>query len=193
MRIGYARVSTIDQNEGRQIEYFKGLGIEKYFIDKVSGKDFIRPAYQELKEFAREGDQIYIMELSRFARNLKETLNEIDYFLNKGITIDIGGIGTITKDSALQRMLLQIIGAVSEFERKRILEAQKGGIEVAKAKGVYKKPKNSKSKRIDFEQEVLPMLELGVKKREIARRLNMHYSTLYKVLKQAGVYERYVK
>ncbi len=69
MRIGYVRVSTVEQNEGRQIEGLKKYDIERWFIEKVSGKDTNRPKLQEMLEFAREGDTIYIHDFSRLARS----------------------------------------------------------------------------------------------------------------------------
>lgn len=193
MLIGYARVSTRDQNEARQIEYLKSKGVEKIFCDKESGKDFDRAQYLEMKEFTREGDKIHIMELSRFGRDLKGILTELQDLLEKGVRVEIGQIGEISKNAPLTIMLIQIMGAVAEFERVRILEAQRKGIELAKERGVYKKPKDSKTKRIDFEKEVLPMLELGVKKTQIARRLGISAVSFYKMLHRYDAERKYYK
>ena len=78
LNLAYCRVSTILQNEARQIEALKKYNIEKWFIDKVSGKNTKRPQLQEMLDFAREGDVIYIHDLSRLARNIRDLLEILE-------------------------------------------------------------------------------------------------------------------
>ena len=78
MKIAYIRVSTIEQNEARQVQAMENKGIDKWFIEKVSGKDTNRPKLQEMLEFAREGDTIYIHDFSRLARSTKDLLEIIE-------------------------------------------------------------------------------------------------------------------
>ena len=85
MNIAYVRVSTIEQNEGRQVEALSKFGIEKWFTEKVSAKDTKRPQLQAMIEFAREGDTIYIHDFSRIARSTKDLLDLVERLQAKGI------------------------------------------------------------------------------------------------------------
>ena len=87
MRLGYVRVSTIEQNESRQLETMKMYNVEKIFVEKVSGKDTNRPKLNELLDFARYDDIIYIHDFSRLARNTKDLLNIVETLNAKGITL----------------------------------------------------------------------------------------------------------
>ena len=79
MNIGYVRVSTVDQNEARQVEALKKYDIEKWYSEKVSGKDLNRPKLQEMLDFVREGDTIFIHDFSRISRSVKDLLSLILY------------------------------------------------------------------------------------------------------------------
>ena len=85
MKIAYVRVSTVEQNEQRQVVALEKHGIEKWYIEKVSGKDTNRPKLKEMLEFAREGDTIYIHDFSRLARSTKDLLDIVEQLNNKGI------------------------------------------------------------------------------------------------------------
>lgn len=87
MQIAYIRVSSIDQNEQRQIEAMQRYNIEKWFIEKVSGKDTNRPKLKEMLDFAREGDTIHIHDFSRLARSTKDLLDIVELLNSKGITL----------------------------------------------------------------------------------------------------------
>ena len=137
MNIAYIRVSTAEQNEGRQVEAMKKYDIGKTFIEKASGKDTKRPQLQELLEFAREGDVVYIESFSRLARNTKDLLELMDNMKAKGIkVISIKeGFDTSTPNG---KLMLTMLGAIAEFERDITLERQREGIALAKAQGKYK-------------------------------------------------------
>ena len=83
MKIGYVRVSTKEQNTTRQEEIMKSLGVNKVYIDKMSGKDTKRPALQEMMNFVREGDSVVVESISRFARNTKDLLELTEQLNNK--------------------------------------------------------------------------------------------------------------
>lgn len=85
MNIAYIRVSTVEQNEQRQIEAMKPFNIEKWFIEKISAKDTNRPKLQELLEFAREGDTIHVHDFSRLARSTKDLLDIVEQLTQKNI------------------------------------------------------------------------------------------------------------
>lgn len=87
MRLAYIRVSTMEQNEQRQIDAMHNYNIEKWFTEKISAKDTNRPKLQELLEFARQGDIIYIHDFSRLARSTKDLLDIVDLLTSKGVAL----------------------------------------------------------------------------------------------------------
>ena len=145
-KFGYVRVSSKDQNENRQVESLKELGIDDrdIFVDKQSGENFERENYQLMKRMMRKGDTLYIHSLDRFGRNKEYILNEWRE-LNKDIGIDIvvldmplldttkhkDSIGTFISD-----LILQVLSWIAEDERERILKRQREGIDSALANGV---------------------------------------------------------
>lgn len=146
MKIGYGRVSSKDQNEARQIDAFESIGIDKPFVDKKSGKDFDRKEYQAMKEFAREGDVLYVESLDRFGRNKSEILFEWqDLTVRKKVDIvvldmplldttkykEMDGLQTLIRD-----IVLQVLSWVAEDERRRIRKNQREGIDSALKRGV---------------------------------------------------------
>jgi DNA invertase Pin-like site-specific DNA recombinase len=151
-KFGYVRVSSKDQNEGRQIESMKKQGIEErdIFTDKQSGKDFNREKYKALKQCLREGDILYIHSLDRFGRNKDEILNEWQE-ITKHIKADIVVLDmplldtTKYKDSMgsfISDLVLQILSWMAQEERERIRKRQREGIDVALKKGVqFGRPK----------------------------------------------------
>lgn len=87
MKVSYIRVSTAEQNEARQMEAMKDKGIEKYYIEKVSAKDTNRPKLQEMLEYVREGDIVFIHDFSRLARSTKDLLDIVEKLNKKGVTL----------------------------------------------------------------------------------------------------------
>lgn len=137
MVLGYVRVSTVEQNEARQMETMQKYGVEKVFTEKISAKDTNRPKLQELLGFARENDSIVIHDFSRLARSTKDLLYLVELCNSKGITL-ISSKEAIDTSTPTGKLLLTVIGAISEFERTNLLERQAEGIAIAKTKGVYK-------------------------------------------------------
>ena len=145
-KFGYVRVSAKDQNENRQVESMKEIGIDNrdIFVDKQSGKNFDRENYQLMKRMMRRGDTLYIHSLDRFGRNKEYILNEWRK-LNKGIGIDIVVLDmplldtTKHKDSIgtfIPNLILQVLSWIAEDERERIRKRQREGIDLALANGV---------------------------------------------------------
>ena len=183
-KFGYIRVSSKDQNEGRQIEAMKEKGIEErdIFVDKQSGKDFDRDQYQLLKRILRKGDMLYIHSLDRFGRNKEKILEEWND-ITKNIQADIvvldmplldttqykDSLGTLIAD-----LVLQILSWMAQEERERIRKRQREGIDLALQNGtVFGRPKATITE--EFEQvydqwkagemtAVKAMQEIGVKK-----------------------------
>ena len=151
-KFGYIRVSTKDQNEGRQFDAMIDVGINErdIFLDKQSGKDFDRPQYQLLKRIIRKGDVLYIHSLDRFGRNKQEILNEWND-LTKNIQADIVVMDmplldtTQYKDSLgtfIADLVLQILSWMAEENRNTIRKSQREGIETAQKNGVkFGRPK----------------------------------------------------
>lgn len=137
MQLAYIRVSSLDQNEQRQVEAMQRYGIEKWFIEKISAKDTNRPKLQELLEFAREGDVIHVHDFSRLARSTKDLLNIVEQLTNKGVAL-ISNKENIDTSTPTGKLMLTMIGAINEFERTNLLERQREGIAIAKRNGVYK-------------------------------------------------------
>ena len=134
--VGYIRVSTAEQNTARQLE---GVALDKTFEDKCSGKDANRPALQACLEFLREGDTLHVHSIDRLARNLQDLLSVIENLNKHSISIVFHkeGLTFTGGEDPFQRLQLQIIGAVAQFERSMIKERQREGIAIAKAAGKY--------------------------------------------------------
>ena len=182
MNVAYIRVSTIEQNEERQLEAMKPHNIEKYFTEKVSGKDTNRPKLQEMLEFVREGDKVYIHDFSRLARSTKDLLNIVELLNNKGVTL-ISNKENIDTSTSTGKLMLTMIGAINEFERQNLLERQQEGIAIAKKNGKYK---GGQVKKIDeniFNNLLEQYQTRRINKVEFARQLGVSRPTLDKLLK----------
>ena len=137
MRIGYCRVSSAEQNTARQEVLMERLGVDKIFIDKCSGKNTDRPALKEMLDFIRADDIVIVESISRLCRNVRDLLEIIDKFQQLSVVF-ISQKESLDTSTDTGRFMLTIFGAVSELERSYILSRQREGIELAKAKGVYK-------------------------------------------------------
>lgn len=165
MKYGYARVSTKDQHEDRQIENLLKNGVEQenIFIDKISGKNFNRPEYQNLVAKLQEGDVLYIHSIDRLGRNYDMILEEWNR-ITKTIKADIVVLDMPLLDTTQDRsnltgkfmadLVLQILSYVAEVERNKIRERSREGIEIAKAKGVYDKVKIDMNRLAEVKKEV---------------------------------------
>ncbi|EPN5990347.1 recombinase family protein [Enterococcus faecalis] len=146
-KIGYARVSSVDQNLDRQLELLSQC--DKIFTDKVSGKDTNRDGFQEMMKFIRESDIIVVTELKRLGRNNKELTETMNLIQMKKATLEVLNLPSLTgiTDDNLRRLLNNLIIELykyqAEEERRYIRETQQQGITLAKAKGKYRggKPK----------------------------------------------------
>lgn len=137
MKIGYVRVSTEEQNEARQVEALQKHGVEKIYIEKRSGKNLDRPVLQELLEYIREGDTVYIHDLSRISRSLSDLLELVELLQKKKVHL-VSNKESIDPTTPTGRLFLSIVGAINEFERTSLLERQREGIAIAKRQGKYK-------------------------------------------------------
>lgn len=152
MKIGYVRCSTKDQNPERQEVLMSRLGVEKVFVDMLSGKDTNRPQLQAMMEFMRDGDTIIVESFSRLARNTKDLLDITDKMTEKGVEF-VSQKEAIDTKTPVGKALLTILGAISELERDYILGRQAEGIALKKARGEYKGREPIKVDQKQFEQE----------------------------------------
>ncbi len=131
--IGYARVSTIEQNETRQLESFANYSekIRKVFIDKVSGKNMNRPQLQAMLDYVREGDVVVVSDFSRLARSTRDMLQIVQELTEKGVGL-ISLKENVDTDTPQGRFMLTVFAALAELERETILQRQREGIAIAK-------------------------------------------------------------
>lgn len=141
MKVGYLRVSTTSQNTARQEVSLTDLGVEKMFVDKLSGKDTERPELKDMLSFIREGDVVITESISRIARNTKDLLNIVEAI--KAKKADFVSLKECIDTSTPQgKFMLTVFGAIAELERECILQRTREGVAIAKEQGKYKgKPK----------------------------------------------------
>lgn len=190
---GYVRVSSVEQNEDRQMIALKKAGVSAghIFMDKQSGKDFHRANYQKLVSLLREGDFLYIMSIDRLGRNYIEIQNQWR-MLTKEIGIDICVLDMPLLDTTngkdlmgtfIADLVLQILSFVAENERENIRKRQKQGIEAAKKRGVrFGRPE---TKVPDDFQSLVAAWEWGeLKIGEVLEKCQMSKSTFYRRLRE---------
>lgn len=142
--VGYIRVSADDQNEARQVEGLRqaiGREPDRVFIDRASGKDRERPAFQEMLAYVRQGDRLVVHSIDRLARSLADLEKTVEQLTAKGVEVAFIKEGlrfTGQGDEAFAIFQRQLLGAFAQFERSIIRERQREGIELAKRRGVYK-------------------------------------------------------
>lgn len=144
MRYAYIRVSTKEQHLDRQIEAIKEYRPDEVFADKLSGKNFDRPEYHRLKSIIRRGDEIIVKELDRLGRNKDAVKEELKWFKDNGVIVRVLDIPTTMIElpgqewiaEMVNNILIEVIAAVAEQERKKIRQRQKEGIACARERGV---------------------------------------------------------
>jgi DNA invertase Pin-like site-specific DNA recombinase len=183
--VGYVRVSSVDQNPGRQLE---AIGeYTKVFTDKISGKSRAkRTGLAKLMDYIRDGDTVRVASMDRLGRSTRDLFNLVDEIVAKGAAVEfIKERITVDKNgsSPMDALMLGVMASFAEFERNLIRERQAEGIALAKAKGKYvQEPKLSAQ---DVE-EAQAMLDLGLPKTEVAARLEVSRQTLYAALRRAA-------
>lgn len=193
MIIGYVRVSTIEQNEERQLVTMEQYGVEKIFSEKVSAKDTNRPQFKAMMEFInnfyefnkqlenKQTLKLVISDFSRISRSTKDLLEIVETLEAKGVTL-ISAKEQIDTSTANGKLMLTMIGAINEFERMNLLERQREGIAIAKAKGKYK---GRKEVKVDnFEVEYNRYLNREINKTQLAKVLGVSRPTLDKLIKE---------
>lgn len=179
MKIGYIRVSSNEQNTARQESILKEAGVERFFIDKMSGKDKARPELQNMLNFIRDGDIVIVESYSRLARSLKDLIYIIDEIKNRKADFYSIKENSNTATPAGQ-LILNIFGALYQFERECILERQKEGILEAKKQGKYKGIKPIVIDNNVFNKLYPDWIKGEITAVEFMKRLNLSPSTFYR-------------
>lgn len=190
MKIGYARVSTVDQNEARQMEALREDGVDRIYMDKKSGKDFNRPEYQKMISELHKGDVLVIHSIDRLGRNYEEIITEWRKITKEIeadiIVLDMPLLNTSqNKDltgTLIADIVLQLLSYVAQRERENIRQRQKEGIAIAKARGKYKgRAKKEIDKKL-FEDTKARWQNGEITKIQFAEIIGVSRGTLYKIL-----------
>lgn len=201
MRVGYARVSSVDQNLARQVTQLHQAQVDKIFQEKISGKNTQRKQLNDLLQFIRQDDEVVVLSLDRLGRNSEDLTRIIETIRRKGAVLNVldlpsfEGIRDRNLKALLTNLVLEIQKYTAENERQKIRERQRQGIQVAKQRGVYKgrQPQytvNSANpqKRLIYEQivKLLRIRSQGKKMpiTEIARRTGVARNTVYHIQHQ---------
>lgn len=181
--VGYARVSSPEQNLDRQTSRLTDAGAQKLFTDTVSGSTRDRPGLEAALEYLRANDTLLVVSMDRLARSLVDLHTLVDELSTHGITVTFlqEGQSYSANPSPTGKLLLGMLGAVAEFERSIIRERQAEGIARAKARGVYKGRKPVPDEKIEQARQLISQ---GVPKARVARDLGISRSSLYKHLEQ---------
>jgi DNA invertase Pin-like site-specific DNA recombinase len=185
-RIGYVRVSTLDQNAERQLE---GVQLDRLFTDHASGKDTERPQLKALLAYAREGDTVVVHSMDRLARNVDDLRRMVQEQTRRGVRVQFikENLLFTGEDSPMANLMLTVLGAVGQFERELIRERQREGIALAKQRGVYRGRRRALSpERI---AELRARAAGGEKKARLAREFGISRETLYQYLRKSAATE----
>lgn len=184
MKVAYVRVSTQEQNEARQLEALEKYSIEKWFTEKVSGKNMTdRPELNNMLDFVREGDTVYIHDFSRLARSTKDLLEIVEKLNDKGVHL-VSNKENVDTSTATGKLMLTMIGAIAEFERQNLLDRQAEGIAIAKREGKYQGRKAINIDSEVFKAQYERYRSREINKTELARVLKVSRPTLDKMIKE---------
>ena len=182
-RVGYIRLSTVDQNTERQLD---GIELDRVFTDKASGKDVKRPQLKAALEYLRDGDTLVVHSLDRLARNAEDLLRIVRELTEQGVAVEfVKNKLTFSGDSAdpMSKLMLTMLAGFATFERDLIRERQREGIALAKAKGVYKGRR--KALKPEEAVQLRDMADAGMPKAELARTYGISRETVYSYLKSS--------
>ena len=180
-QVAYIRVSSVEQNTARQLADCN-FDFDRVFEDKVSGGSVERPALRQLIEYVREGDTIHVHSIDRLARSLDDLRQLVANWNNKGITVHFHKeslIFSTDDNSPMAELMLNMLGAVAQFERSMIRERQREGIAKAKQNGKYQGRKANTERNAT----IVSLRETGKSIRTIADELGCNPSTVQRVIK----------
>ena len=181
MEFCYKRVSTIDQNLGRQLP---GATYDREYVEKVSGRGMDRPQLQALLQNVREGDRVHVHELSRLGRSVKDLLEIVEQIVQNGASVKFHKENLEfegSKKSPFQSLMLNLLSSIAQFERDLLLDRQREGIQIAKRNGKYK-GKQSRFTEEDI-QQIKRSFGKAKNKAELAKQWNISRGYLYQLAK----------
>lgn len=186
--IGYARVSTDEQNEARQLETFADYSekIKKVFLDKLSGKDTNRPQLKAMLDYVREGDVVVVSDFSRLARSTSDMLQIVKELSDKGVAL-VSIKEQVDTDTPQGRFMLTVFSALAELERETILQRQREGISIAKKQGKYKGRKPLAFDEAQFRAECKKWRNKEQTATETMKKLDMKKNRFYDLVKKLEV------
>ena len=180
-KVGYIRVSTKEQNTARQEVIMQNLGVDKLYMEKITGKSKDRPELMKLMDYVREGDTVVVESYSRFARSTMDLLHLIEELNTKGVGF-VSQKENIDTSTPSGRLMMVMFAGLAQFERESILERQKEGIEIAKEQGKFT---GRPVKEIaDFEEVYKKVKEKQLKVSEVCKQNNISRSTWYEHVKR---------
>lgn len=183
--IGYARVSTAEQNVERQLVSLKEYGADKIYVDKLSGKDTNRPQLQKMLEYLREGDTLVISEYSRLARSTQDLLQLVKQLTDKGVKI-VSLKENFDTSTPQGEFILTMFAGLAELERKLTLQRQAEGIAIAKAQGKYKGRQPIPYDVDKFHRECRKWLDGQQTAAATMRKMEMKPNRFYRIAKELG-------
>lgn len=186
MNVAYVRVSTVEQNLERQIKALEPYNIDKWFSEKISGKNTERPKLKEMLAYVREQDAIYVVDWSRLSRNSADLLRLIEELAVRKVKL-VSVKENFDTSTPTGRLMLSLIASINEFERRNLLERQREGIEIAKRQGKYTGRKPNR-----YNEEQLKAIIAGIANRtitvtEASKRLGVTRATVYNILKKYNI------
>jgi len=181
MIVAYVRVSTITQKDDRQVDLLQKYNIGKWYTEKVSAKDMNRPELLAMLDFVREGDTVYVESYSRLARNTQHLLEIVQTLEKKGVRL-VSAKESLDTSTPTGKMMLTIIASIGTFERECLLERQREGIAIYKAKGGYKGRKPVCIKEFAYHYD--RYMHRLVTKTQLAKDLHITVPTLNRLIKE---------
>jgi DNA invertase Pin-like site-specific DNA recombinase len=182
-RVGYIRVSSLDQSLERQLD---GVQLDRTFTDKASGKDTRRPQLQAAMDYVRDGDTLIVHSMDRLARNAEDLLRVVRELTERGVAVEFVKNQlrfSVDRSNPMEDLMLTMLAGFAQFERSLIRERQMEGIALAKAKGKYKGRKRALST-----EQVLELHQLasqGLPKADLARAYGISRETVYQYLRKS--------
>jgi DNA invertase Pin-like site-specific DNA recombinase len=181
--LGYARVSTGDQDVAGQTMRLEAAGAIRVFTDVMSGKSMDRPGLAELLAYARKGDTLAVVRLDRLGRSLGELLSTVKMLHERGIAL-LSLEEKIDTSSAAGELIFHVFGAIAHFERRLISERTKDGIAAARAKG---RMPGRQPLDMDKVEAAIKLIEANVSPTEAAKQLGIGRSTIYREMRRLGI------
>jgi DNA invertase Pin-like site-specific DNA recombinase len=176
--VGYARVSTSDQELTAQLEQLQAVNCDRIYQEKESGVKTDRPELSAMLDYVRAGDTVICCKLDRIARSTRHLLEIVELLEGKEVAFKVLNINLDTS-TPTGKLMLSVLAAIGQFERELMLERQREGIRIAKEAGAYKGRKPTAQAKA---KEIINLAGLGVKKEDIAKRLNIGIASVYRIL-----------